>query len=325
MVVANNVYFSGITHVPLQNEQERLHNPDVWKVIDARVAEYEEFDPDLTIIFGCDHYSNIFLELAPTFLVGHKAKSPGIDYGGISGDLNVPIERSTDLARNLVADGFDIANSYDMNVDHGFTVVLGHFLKKELGARPVIPVHINAMSDPLPSLLRCREFGAAVGSWAAGLGKRVAFLGSAGLSHQTDFVFPQYATAPDEKFQELMVHGPSDASMTEVEWHGSIERAMDKMSSEIIDGSFVAPWINAEWDTNFLGLLENGDLTVFDEWTDDYIRSNAGFGAGEIRLFVAAAAAAQSAGMNNISVDLYSDRTTFGTGFGVVHGLALPD
>ena len=177
-------YVACVPHVPLLSMQPRAENVDLWDAYEARIREFEEFDPELVIAFGADHYSNIHLKLAPSFLIGHAATAID-DCGGLPGKLNVPMELSEKLARNLIDHDFDVAVSYDMSVDHGFSNALSFFLRGKIDARPVIPVHINALTEPRPTLRRCRQLGDAVGTWAKSLGKRVAFIGSGGLSHET--------------------------------------------------------------------------------------------------------------------------------------------
>src|SRR5690606_4960292 len=86
------------------------------------------------------------------------------------------------------------------------SAVIGHFLGT-IDARPVIPVFINALAAPRPTFRRCRMLGEAIGEFAAGLGMRVAFLGSGGLSHETGDVFPQWAEARDQRTKDYILHG----------------------------------------------------------------------------------------------------------------------
>jgi len=313
-------YAACVPHVPLLSMQEKQQNPGLWKAYDERVAEFEAFDPDVVIVFGGDHYSNIHLKLAPTFIVGHVAEAID-DCGGTPGRLDVPMELSTAMAQFLVNDGFDIAVSYAMVVDHGFSNALGNFLRGKIDARPVIPVHINSLSDPRPTMKRCRQLGEAIGRWARTTGKRVAFIGSGGLSHQTSFIFPQYDTAPNDAVRQFIVHGGSPEGLTEEKWHGDIEEGMGKLSSDLVSGAFKAPWINKEWDENFLSVLGSGQLAQFDGWTDAAVLEEGGYGGGEIRMWIAAAAAGLAAGAPGLSVDFYSEDTTFGVGAGVAHSM----
>ena len=186
----SQTYVACVPHVPLMAIQGRAHNTALWAAYDQCVEALRSFDPELIIVFGGDHYDNIFLKLAPQFMVGHIAEGVD-DVGGKPGKLDVPMGIAKAASAFLVEEGFDVATSHAMKVDHGFTNVLSNFLGA-LDARPVLPLHINTISDPRPTFKRCRQLGEAVGRFAATTGKRVAFLGSGGLSHQTDFIFPQF-------------------------------------------------------------------------------------------------------------------------------------
>lgn len=272
----------------------------------------------MVFVFGGDHYDNVFLNLIPQFMIGHRAHALD-DCGGKPGVLDVPMEISRPLASHLTEAGFDIATSYDMGLDHGFSNVLGLFLG-ELDSRPVVPVYINTIADPRPTMRRCRELGTAIGAFAAGLGKRVAFLGSGGLSHETDMIFPQYDTAPNKIVRDYIVSGGAAGKLTRQEYIDNVQNAMDGINDqllrgEVVDGSFVS----REWDEKFLAALGSGDLSQFDSWTDAEIRAGGGSGDAEIRLWVAAAAAAAQAGARHVVIDYYSDDSTLGIGAGVAH------
>lgn len=96
---------------------------------------------------------------------------------------------------------------------------------------------------------------------------------------------------------------------------------MDQLSGKLVRGEFVAPWINKEWDQKFLNVLASGELEEFDSWTDDEVLGAAGYGGSEVRLWIAAAAAAQAYDQHaEFTVDYYSGDTTLAVGVGVVHG-----
>lgn len=316
----SSCYVACVPHVPLLKMQAKESNSKLWESYDARVAEFEAFDPELVIVFGGNHYQGVFLNLSPTFIVGQIAEAVD-DCGGVPGKLNIPLDLSIALAADLVNQGIDVATSYAMTVDHGFTNVLGNFMGGKIDARPVIPVHINSMTFPRATMKRCRELGEAVGRWASTLGKRVAILGSGGLSHQTDFIFPQYDTAPNDDVRQFIVHGTGAIGLQK--WMDDIQSGMDQLSGDILDGSFHVPWINAEWDKRFLQTLDAGDLTAFDGWQDEEILENGGYGGGEIRMWVAAAAAGQAAGAGQVKSDYYSDEDPIAVGAAVAHS-ALP-
>jgi len=315
---SNAAYVACVPHVPLLAMQDRAVNRQFWDAYEDRVAEMRAFDPELVVVFGGDHYDGMHLKLMPTFAIGQVAVGLP-DTGGTPGPVNVPMDIAYDCTERLIEEGFDIATSYAMEVDHGFTNVINNFFGS-LDAKPILPVHINSMCDPKPGFKRCRELGAAIGRYTATLGKRVAFLGSGGLSHQTDFIFPQYRTAPNETIRDFIVHGGAKGSLTRDKWMADIQAGMDGLNTQLLDGSFHAPWINRAWDERVLETITTGDLTRFDSWSCAEVTKEAGYGGGEIRQWIAALAAAQAAGVPNIGVDYYSDKTTLAVGIGVVHG-----
>lgn len=311
-------YVACVPHVPFLATQERSWNPSLWDAYDARVREFQSFDPELIFAFGGDHYSGMHLKLAPSFVVGQIGEALP-DCGGSPGKLDIPREISMACAKFLVEAGFDIATSHAMQVDHGFSNALANFCGN-VGARPVIPIHINSLSDPRPTLKRCRQLGEAVGRFAATLEKRVAFLGSGGLSHQTDFIFPQFDTAPDQETLDYILHGGSVGPVTREVWFQKVDEGMDHLKDEIYEGR-LKPFINAAWDRRFLGLFAAGDLTAFDGWVDQDILAEAGYGGGEVRTWIAATAAGMVAGTSAPIVDYYSDETFLAVGAAVAHAL----
>lgn len=311
-------YVACVPHVPLLAVQEREANPQMWAAYQDRIDELRAFDPELVVVFGGDHYDGMHLKLMPTFVVGQVATGLS-DCGGYPGPLDVPADIAYACAENLIAEGFDIATSYAMEVDHGFTNVIHNFLG-ELNAKPILPIHINALCDPKPTFKRCRELGEAIGRFAATLGKPLAFLASGGLSHQTDSIFPQFTTAPTTLIRDFIVHGGAKGELTREKWMGDIHTAMQGLSGDLLEGRYQAPWINKEWDKRFLDVITSGDLTQFDSWDCKEVTEAAGYGGGEIRQWIAAIAAAQVLGVSKVTEDYYSEDTKLAVGVGIIHG-----
>ncbi len=311
------VYVACVPHVPFVKLQDRELLPEFWRVYDARVAEFRAFDPDLVIVFGADHYDGLHLKLMPSVLIGMAAEAMA-DTGGYPGKLNVASDLALSCAEFLVEHEFDIATSYAMTVDHGFSNVLHNFLGA-IDAKPIIPIHINALCHPRPTLRRCRQLGQAVGEFAAGLGKRIAFLGSGGLSHETSMVFPQFDTAPNDAIRDFIVHGGSQGEISMESWLGNIHGVMVELAGPVADGSHVTGKLNPEWDRRFLQAITSDDLTALDNWGDAELVDAAGSGAGEIRQWVAAVAAARAAGASVPSMDFYAHDTPIGVGAGMIH------
>lgn len=312
-----SVYVACVPHVPFIAIQHRDLLRDFWTAYDQRVAEFNAFDPELVIVFGADHYDGLHLKLMPSILIGQVAEAMA-DTGGYPGKLNVPGGIALACSEFLIDHDFDVAISYAMVVDHGFSNVIHNFLGA-IDARPVLPIHINALCHPRPSFRRCRQLGEAVGRFANTLGKRVAFLGSGGLSHETSMIFPQFDTAPTEDIRDFIVHGGRQGRISHQQWLDDIHGAMTALAGPVAAGIHVNPTINPSWDREFLDILGRGDLSAFDAWIDADVIEAAGSGAGEIRQWIAALAAAQAGGAGIPAVDFYSARSAIDVGAGIVH------
>jgi 2,3-dihydroxyphenylpropionate 1,2-dioxygenase len=90
----------------------------VEEAFGAARAFVDDFDPELIVSFGPDHYNGFFYELMPPFCLGYEAVSIG-DYGSASGPLDVPTDSARGLAEFVLAQGVDLAVSLRMEVDHG--------------------------------------------------------------------------------------------------------------------------------------------------------------------------------------------------------------
>jgi 2,3-dihydroxyphenylpropionate 1,2-dioxygenase len=153
-----------------------------------------EFDPELIVSFGPDHYNGFFYDLMPPFCIGFAASGAG-DYDSFDGELDVPSEVSAELAEFVIDRDIDVAISRKMVVDHGAVQPLEILHNGDAAARPTIPVFVNSVARPLVKMSRIRKFGQAIGEYFANSDRRVLFLGSGGLSH--DPPVPQIATAND--------------------------------------------------------------------------------------------------------------------------------
>ncbi|MDD2704707.1 MAG: hypothetical protein PHU07_05155, partial [Acidocella sp.] len=156
--------------------------------------EVAAFDPELIVLFAPDHFNGFFYDLMPPFCVGVRATCAG-DWDIGHGPLNVPEELALDLVRTVQAQDIDVAYSYSMQVDHGFTQPL-ELIAGGVARYPVIPIFVNGAARPLPPCRRVVALGAAVGKFLATRKERILILGSGGLSHdpptpQMGFVSPE--------------------------------------------------------------------------------------------------------------------------------------
>ena len=299
-----------MSHSPLLNlpgpSQDLLD--DVEGAI-AHAREFvEEYDPELVVIFSPDHYNGFFYNVMPPFCIGMQASGVG-DYGTHAGPIDVPEDLAGECAKAVLGAGVDVAVSAGMDVDHG-TVQPLEKLFGNATARPVIPIFVNAIAVPLGPLHRCRALGAAVGAYLATLDKRVLVIGSGGLSHSPPV--PTLATAPPAVLQRI-VHGePMTSEQREARRAAVIEAAKNFAGGQ----SDLQP-LNPAWDHQFLEIIDDGRLAEVDQWSNSFVDDEGGGSAHEIRTWVAAFAALETAGPYQTTVRYYRPAAELIAGFAI--------
>jgi 2,3-dihydroxyphenylpropionate 1,2-dioxygenase len=265
-----------------------------------------DFDPDLVVIFGPDHFNHYSYESMPAFSIALSARSTG-DYGSVPTDADIPWETARALAAAVLDDGVDVAVAEHVSLDHAYsqpvTTIFDAF-----DSRPIIPVFLNCFGFPLAPVRRARQLGEAIGRYLSELDGRVLIFGSGGLSHQLPPFFDP-ATQPPENFHRKK-------HMTEADYAAKNEW-MTGFAQRIGDGSGELGPPNPEWDRNVLGLLADGDLEQVDTLTTDAIGHDAGLGGQEIRTWVAAHAALSAVGPYETSFHYYEPIPHWLCGFGV--------
>ncbi|MGH7073504.1 MAG: hypothetical protein ACREFD_04800 [Stellaceae bacterium] len=144
--------------------------------------------PDVLIIVAPDHWTNFFIENLPTVCIGIGAEhngppepflKPRFPHRTLAGHGGL----ARHLLRTALASGFDPSLSHHLVLDHGFCLPLWRMALDPLPA--IVPVILNSLEDPMPSMARCLDWGRliarAVASYPEEL--RVAILASGGLSH----------------------------------------------------------------------------------------------------------------------------------------------
>lgn len=184
MIVAATVHFPYITGWPqraLQEDKEATLGG-----FDRLGRAFRDAGVDTIIAFTSEHIVNLQPRLAPPFVIGvgesHEAfPEPHFNLEATArpGDP----ELASDLVRQLYRDGFDVAHSTELLLDHGTTLPLAL-----LGIGPrvgVVPVIINSIFPPLPTLDRCRSLGAAIAKALgnSSLTRRIGILATGGISH----------------------------------------------------------------------------------------------------------------------------------------------
>ena len=187
----------GSTHVPSIGKAiaDKKQNDPYWKPFFMGFDYIHDWltreKPDVAVIFYNDHGLNFFLDKLPTFAVGAAAEYRSEDEGwGIPVARAVPGDPalSWHLINALVADEFDVTMCQEMLIDHAVTIPMTLMWPNEKWPVRIVPVAINTVQHPLPSLARClklgRSIGRALGSYPADL--RIMVVGTGGLSHQLD-------------------------------------------------------------------------------------------------------------------------------------------
>lgn len=300
-----------LSHSPLRG----LHDPskeivdDVENALALTKKEVEEFDPELIIIFGPDHYNGLFYDLMPPFVVAAAAESIG-DYTTPAGNLNIPRDLVIDLVNHLFSEDIDIALSHRLQVDHGCTQSIVD-VSGSLTRYPVIPIIINSVAPPFPSYKRIRQLGHAVGNFIAKLNKRVLILGSGGLSHEPPVPVLNGAS---KEISEFLIAGRNP---TKEQRAAREQRTVAAAISYGTTASKLTP-LNSEWDKQFMSLLAESKLEEIDDFDIETISKLAGRSTHEVRTWVAAFSALAALGPYAAQQNYYRAINEWIVGYGVM-------
>ncbi|HEY7814374.1 MAG TPA: 3-carboxyethylcatechol 2,3-dioxygenase [Nakamurella sp.] len=281
---------------------------DVETAFAAARTFVAEYDPELVVVFGPDHYNGFFYELMPQFCVGLEATSIG-DFGCTPGPLDVPRDIAQGLAQAALDGGVDLAVSLRMEVDHGMVQPL-EILFGGLDTVPTVPFFINSVAPPFSPINRVRLLGEALGRYLSGLDKRVLLIGSGGLSHEPPV--PSLDTAPPAVVEGLIAGRHPTAAARAARQDRVIDAARRFAAGE---GNLKE--LNPEWDQTFLHHLQTNDLDAIDGYSNESILREGGNSAQEVRNWIAAYAALSTAGPYDVTYRYYRPIPEFIAGFGV--------
>ncbi|UOY03188.1 3-carboxyethylcatechol 2,3-dioxygenase [Blastococcus sp. PRF04-17] len=300
-----------MSHSPLLEHAEL--DAEVSAELEAAFEEarrfVREFDPDVVVNFGPDHYNGFFYRLMPPFCIGYAAESIG-DYGSQAGRLDVPEDLARGIAEAVLADGIDLTVSLDMQVDHGAVQPM-EIMYGDITAKPFVPIFINSVAPPFTPVQRVRLLGEAIGRHLATLHQKVLLISSGGLSH--DPPVPRMATATPEQRRMLMGEGqPLPPDAREMRQQRVIAAARDFAA-----GTATIQDLAPEWDQELLKILASGDLTPLDAWTPDEMTRIAGNSAHEVRTWIAGYAALGATGRYTVQYSYYRPIRELIAGFGL--------
>lgn len=184
MLAAATVHFPYMTANPDgAPETERRATVDGFRTIGAAI---EAAGVQTLVALTSEHIVNLQPRLVAPFVIGlaDVHRSFPEPHFNLSSD---PRPGDPALARHIhdgvAASGFDLAYSSDLLLDHGTNVPLQMMgLPTSIA---IVPIVINSLFKPMPSLERCWQFGAAlraaIESFA--LERNVAVLATGGISH----------------------------------------------------------------------------------------------------------------------------------------------
>lgn len=178
------------SHVPLMVQRPDAPSLELRERTFASFAEMgrqiTEARPEALVVISNEHLQNFFLHNLPTVCIGVADAYEG------------PIETWIKLPRRCqrgdaalgahllgwaLTEGFDPSRSMELRLDHGTLAPL--HLAGIAPDLPIVPVLLNNVEPPLPTMQRCLDWGACIGRAlrAYGGAERIAVLATGGLSH----------------------------------------------------------------------------------------------------------------------------------------------
>jgi 2,3-dihydroxyphenylpropionate 1,2-dioxygenase len=272
-----------------------------------RAALYEARDavaaarPDVVVIAGSNHFRGFWLDLVPPFTMGVGEVVASGESGTPSGPQRVDPDWARGLLGAVTDQGFDVALSARLQIDHGQSHAVQYLLD---GVDvPVVPLVVNVFAPPLPLMRRCLDLGAALrrGVESDGQDRRVVVVASGGLSHRLPF--PKWY-APEGADEEFLVEAWLEGRAN---WQD-----YDPRRREIVRAA--QPSLEPEFDREFLDAFVRGDLGQYASMTTDEVEKAAGNGAQELRTWLVAAGAAGGGGGRVLA---YEPMPEWLTGMGV--------
>lgn len=172
-------------------------------------------EPHTVVVVTDDHVHNFFLDNFPAFCIGAAAQYATPVEHWLKADKRT-LRGDAGLGAHLLGEalhsGFDPSFSLELTLDHGVLTPLQ--LAGLADSVRVVPLLVNCVQPPLPTMQRAldwgRFLGRAIASW--GEGERVAVLATGGISH--DIATPRMGAvneAFDREFLRLLGAGDDAA------------------------------------------------------------------------------------------------------------------
>ncbi|MEU0838969.1 catechol 1,2-dioxygenase [Streptomyces sp. NPDC005962] len=273
----------GASHSTLMNThwEETFHKDRAERFRDALREARDEIAaarPDTVIVVGSNHFRGFWLDLIPSFTIGVGECVASGESGTPEGPQPVDVPLARHIANTVVEGGrFDLAYSARLQIDHGQSHAI-QYLLDGLDVE-IVPIVVNVFAHPLPTLERCEQLGRAIRDAVLAYpeGRRVAVIGSGGLSHRLPWPDWRDPRGDDEEFMVGAWLNGRD------HW-----KDYDVRRREIIRAAEAA--INEDFDEEFLSLVESGRTHEVARYTTEELEKVAGNGAQEVRTWLLMAA-----------------------------------
>jgi aromatic ring-opening dioxygenase catalytic subunit (LigB family) len=171
--------------------------------------------PQTLIVVSDDHLHNFFLNNFPAFCIGAAASYPTPVEHWLKADKTT-LPGDPDFGAHLLATalhgGFDPSFSMELTLDHGVLTPL--HLAGLVGGVRIVPLLVNCVQPPLPTMQRALQWGRLVRQAVAAFEgcERIAVLATGGISH--DIATPrmgQVNEAFDREFLRRLGAGDDEA------------------------------------------------------------------------------------------------------------------
>jgi aromatic ring-opening dioxygenase catalytic subunit (LigB family) len=173
-----------------------------FKTLGARIAEASA---ESLVVLSNDHLHNFFLDNLPALCIGaaDRYEAPVEPWlAAEKRELKGDGELGAYLLGEALESGFDPAFSMELVLDHGTLTPLE--LTGFGSDTPIVPILVNCVQPPLPTMRRCVEFGRFLGRALRAYDgcRRVAILATGGLSH--DVGTPRMGMVNEEFDREFL-------------------------------------------------------------------------------------------------------------------------